>query len=46
MTCLMIELIYQTEKEMIQMNLFTKQKQTHGLREQTDGCQGEEWGKR
>ena len=27
------------------MNLFTKQKQTHRLREQTYGCQGEEWGK-
>ena len=27
------------------MNLFMKQKQTHGHREQTFGCQGEEkWG--
>ena len=27
------------------MNLFTKQKQTHRLREQTYGCQGKGWGK-
>ena len=27
-------------KKKIQMNLFTKQKQTHRLREQTSGCQG------
>ena len=26
---------------MIQMNLFTKQKETHRLRKQTYGCQGE-----
>ena len=29
---------------MIQMNLVTKQKQTHRLREQTYGYWGEEWG--
>ena len=28
---------------MIQMNLFTKQKQTHRHREQTCGCQGGRW---
>ena len=28
------------------MNLFTKQKQTHRLREQTYGYRGEGWGKR
>ena len=28
------------KKKKIQMNLFTKQKQTHRLREQTSGCQG------
>ena len=31
-------------KKMIQANLFTKQKQTHRLREQTYGYQGEGWG--
>ena len=31
-------------KNMIQMNLFTKQKQTHRLRKQTYGCQrGKVW---
>ena len=29
---------------MTQMNLSTKQKQTHRHREQTCGCQGGEWG--
>jgi len=29
---------------MIQTNLFTKQEQTHRLREQTYGCQGSGWG--
>ena len=29
---------------MIQINLFTKQKHTHRLREQTYGYQGEGWG--
>ena len=29
---------------MIQMNLFTKQKQTHRLREQTYSYQGGRWG--
>ena len=28
---------------MAQMNLFTKQKQTHRHRDQTCGCQGGEW---
>ena len=27
-----------------QMNLFTKQKQTHRLRESTDGYRGSAWG--
>ena len=36
----MISLICGIEKEMIQVNLFTKKKQTHRLREQTYGCQG------
>ena len=27
---------------MAQINLFTRQKQTHGHREQTHGCQGRE----
>ena len=30
-------------KKMIEMNLFTKQKQTHRIREQTYGSQGEGW---
>ena len=30
---------------MIQMNLLTKQKETHRLKEGTYGCQGEGWGK-
>ena len=30
---------------MIQMNLLIKQKETHKLRQQTYGCQGEGWGK-
>ena len=29
---------------MIQMNLLTKLKETHRLRERTYGCPGEEWG--
>ena len=29
------------EKQMIQVNLFTKQNQTHTFRGQTYGCQGE-----
>ena len=29
---------------MIQINLFTKQKKTHRLREQTYGCWGKGWG--
>ena len=36
----MISLIC-TILKLIQMNLFTKQKQTHRHREQTCGCQGE-----
>ena len=35
----MTSLIFRIEKEVIQMNLFTKQKQTHRLREQTYGYQ-------
>ena len=31
---------------MIQMNLFTKQKESHRLREQTHVCQGREMGQR
>ena len=38
----MILLICRIEKEMVQMNSFTKQKQTHRLREQIYGNQGEE----
>ena len=34
----------QSLKKMIQMNLFTKQKQTHWLREWAYGYRGEEWG--
>ena len=30
------------EKEIIEMNLLTKQKETHGLRKQTHGCCGED----
>ena len=37
----MTSLICGISKEMIQMNLFTKQKETHRLREGTDSCQGE-----
>ena len=37
----MISLIYGI-KNMAQMNLSTKQKETHGHKEQTCGCQG--WG--
>ena len=36
----MISLICGTKKKMIQMNLFTQQKQAHRLREQTYGYQG------
>ena len=36
----MIFLICRIEKEMIQLNLSTKEKQTHPLREQVYGCQG------
>ena len=35
----MILLIWGISKEMIQMNVFTKQKWTHRPREQTRGCQ-------
>ena len=31
-----------SKKEIIQVNTFTKEKETHRLREQTYGCQG--WG--
>ena len=37
----MTSLICGISKEIIQMNLFTKQKETHRLREGTCGCQGE-----
>ena len=36
-------LISRILKEMIQMNLFTRQKQIHRLREQTHGCWGKGW---
>ena len=36
--------LYVESKKMIQMNLFTKQKQTHRHRKQTYGYQGERWG--
>ena len=36
----MITLICGIEKKMIQLNLFTKQKQTHRFRERTYGYQG------
>ena len=39
----MTSLIYRVQKGIIQMNLFTKQKQTHRFREQTYGCWGEGW---
>ena len=35
----------QNLKKMIQVNLFAKQKQTHRLREQPYGYQGEGWGR-
>ena len=35
-----IAYVQNLKKKMIQMNLFTKQKQTHRLREQTYGYQG------
>ena len=38
----MTSLIYIFSKEIMQMNLFTKQKQTHRLRKWTYGCQGGE----
>ena len=34
----MISVLCGLEKEMIQMNLFTKQKESHRLRKQTHGC--------
>ena len=37
--------LYVESKEIIQMKLFTKQKETHRLREQAYGYQGEGWGK-
>ena len=37
----MTSLICGIKKEMIQMNLLTKQKETHRLRKRTHGCQGE-----
>ena len=41
----MTSLICGISKEMIQMNLLTKQKETHRLREQTHSCQGKDEGK-
>ena len=38
-------LICGISKEMIQMNLLTKQKETHGLREGTHSCRGKDEGK-
>ena len=38
----MTSLICRIRKDMIQMILLTKQKQTHRLRKLTHGCQGEE----
>ena len=35
----MLSLICEILKRMIQMNLYTKQKQTHGHRKQTYDCQ-------
>ena len=42
-TYLMILLYAESKKEMIQMNLFTKEKQTHRPREGTYAYQGEGW---
>ena len=41
----MTSLICGISKEMIQMNLLTKQKETHRLRERTHSCQGKDEGK-
>ena len=38
----MTSLVCGIEKEIMQMNLLTKQKETHRLRKQTLGCQGDE----
>ena len=38
----MTSLVCGIEKEIMQMNLLTKQKETHRLRKQTYGFQGEE----
>ena len=40
----MIPLICGIQKEIIEMNLLEKQKETHRLRERTYGCRGEGWG--
>ena len=42
----MTSLVCGIEKEIMQMNLLTKQKESHRLRKQTYGFQGEEWGER
>ena len=34
-------IVYRIQKEIMQMKLLTKQKETHRLRKQTHGCQGE-----
>ena len=36
----MTSLIYRIQKDIIEMSLFTKEKQTHKLREKTSDCQG------
>ena len=42
----MTSLVVESKKEMIQINLLPKQKETPRLREQTYGCQEEGWGER
>ena len=42
----MTSLVCEIEEEIMQMYLLTKQKETHKLRKQTYGLQGEEWGER
>ena len=37
-------LICRLQKQLIQMNLYTNQKQTHRLREEISGCRVEGWG--
>ena len=42
--CHMACLICRLQKQLIQMNLYTNQKQTHRLREEISGCRVEGWG--